>query len=83
VLIDDDNAARICDFGLIRLLNMDERTGVTTTTGHTGTVRYLCYEMLTGDSPPTTASVIYALACLGREVRKCPFTLIATHRCLF
>ncbi|PVG01090.1 kinase-like protein [Serendipita vermifera] len=70
VLISGDGVALICDFGLVRLLQEDMPTGTTTSTGHTGTTRYLAYELVTTiDNPtPTTASDIYALGCLGMEV---------------
>jgi serine/threonine protein kinase len=45
-------------------------TGMTTTTAHTGTTRYLAYELVQnmGVAKPTTASDIYALGCIGMEV---------------
>jgi serine/threonine protein kinase len=68
VLIDDDGRARICDFGLVRILS-DEITGMTTTTTHTGTARYLAYELVVSDQPlPTTASDVYAIGCIGLDV---------------
>jgi serine/threonine protein kinase len=44
---------------------------MTTTTAHTGTERYLAPELVNGDDLeyPTPASDIYALGCLGLEVR--------------
>jgi hypothetical protein len=46
-------------------------TGLTTTSQHTENVRYLSYELvLSADACfPTTASDIYALGCIGLEVR--------------
>ncbi|PVF91112.1 kinase-like protein, partial [Serendipita vermifera] len=44
VLVDDEGHARICDFGLVRILS-DEAVGFNTTTTHTGTARYLAYEL--------------------------------------
>jgi hypothetical protein len=43
---------------------------MTTTTAHTGTVRYLAYELAVAgdDACPTTASDIYAVGCIGLEV---------------
>jgi len=43
---------------------------MTTTSSHTGTVRYLSYEMVSdepNETKPTTASDIYALACIGMQ----------------
>jgi serine/threonine protein kinase len=69
VLVDDDGVAKICDFGSLRLIR--ESTGMATTAGHTGVVRYMSYELLTDDDSepkPTTASDVYALACIGMQV---------------
>jgi hypothetical protein len=43
-------------------------SGLTTTSAHTGTVRYLSYELIEDTCVPTTASDVYALACTGLEV---------------
>lgn len=68
VLIDDDGRARICDFGLVRVLS-DDTTGFGTTTTHTGTVRYLAYELVVSEHPvPTVASDVHALGCVGLDV---------------
>lgn len=44
---------------------------MTTTTQHTGTERYLAYELvIAGEkAKPTTYSDIYAVGCIGLEVR--------------
>jgi hypothetical protein len=43
---------------------------MTTTSPHTGTDRYLAYELLEAEAvPPTKASDIHALGCIGLEVR--------------
>lgn len=69
VLIDDEGNARLCDFGLVRILS-EGRTGLTTTTQHTGTIRYLAHELVDSDESilPTTASDVYALGCVALEV---------------
>jgi serine/threonine protein kinase len=68
VLIGDDGRARICDFGLVRIVS-DEATGLMTTTTHTGTPRYLAYELIVSDQPiPTTASDVWAIGCTGLDV---------------
>jgi hypothetical protein len=43
---------------------------MTTTTHHTGTERYLSYELVLAgeDAIPTTASDVYAVGCIGLEV---------------
>ena len=43
-------------------------SGDTTTSPHTGTARYLSYELLENTCIPATASDVYALACTGLEV---------------
>jgi serine/threonine protein kinase len=70
VLIDWDGHAKLCDFGLVRVLAEGRSLGFTTTTEHTGTDRYIAPEFLSSDLPviPTTASDIYALGCLGLKV---------------
>jgi hypothetical protein len=71
VLVDDNDVSKICDFRLLRLVREHAPTGMTTDSSHTGTVRYLCYEMVSDDlneSKPTTASDVYALACIGMRV---------------
>jgi serine/threonine protein kinase len=75
--------AQLCDFGLVRLIHdqipTDLPTGLTTTTAHTGTVRYLSFELVDGDdvAKPTAASDIWALGCGGMEVS--PRVLITTQ----
>jgi serine/threonine protein kinase len=68
ILIDDHGKAQLCDFGLVRVLLEEGNSGMTTTTAHTGTLRYLAYELLTAGEPvPTMASDIYATGCIGLE----------------
>jgi len=69
ILIDDSGRAQICDFGLVRVFIDEGSTGMTTTTQHTGTERYLAYELvMAGESAvPTTSSDIYAAGCIGLE----------------
>ena len=74
VLIDDEGHARLSDFGLVRLFSDQEDNDgdMNTTSPHTGTTRYLAYELVAGDDVllPTTASDVYALACVGLVVRQ-------------
>ena len=67
ILIDEQWNARLCDFGISRMLTEAGESGDTTTSPHTGTARYLSYELLHARAP-TTASDVYALACTGLEV---------------
>jgi len=71
VLIDSSGRAVLCDFGLVRIFLDEGGSGMTTTTAHTGTERYLAPELVTGDELvlPTAASDVYALGCVGLEVR--------------
>jgi hypothetical protein len=73
VLIDDSGNAQICDFGLVRIYLEEGHSGMTTTSAHTGTERYLAYELMSAeeDAIPTTASDIYATGCIGLEARHC------------
>lgn len=61
--------AVLCDFGLVRIFLDEGSSGMTTTTAHTGTERYLAPELVNGNDMeyPTAASDIYALGCLGLE----------------
>jgi serine/threonine protein kinase len=73
VLMDDSYKAKLCDFGLVRLIQAEgSSTGMTTTSAHTETARYLAYELVESNQMPTTTSDIYALGCLGLEVRTSP-----------
>ncbi|KAG8819138.1 hypothetical protein FRC17_010593 [Serendipita sp. 399] len=66
ILIDESGVPKICDFGLVRLFLEAGQTGFTTTSEHTGTMRYLSPELVAGN-PVSTASDIYALGCIGLE----------------
>jgi serine/threonine protein kinase len=69
IFIDDNGRAKIAGFGLVRLIGESAPTGMTTTSGHTGVVRYMSYELIIDSDPkPTTASDVYALACIGMQV---------------
>jgi serine/threonine protein kinase len=73
-MITADGVGQICDFGLVRLLQEEGNTGMTSSTPHTGTTRYLAYELVryVDRASPTTASDIYALGCVGLEVSDNP-----------
>jgi serine/threonine protein kinase len=68
--VDGEGHAKLCDFGLVRVVSNGESLGLTTTTDHTGTDRYLAPEFVTSAEQvlPTTASDVYALGCLGLKV---------------
>lgn len=67
ILVDSNGTPLICDFGLVRLVTDDITTGLTTTSPHTGTARYLSYELVQSTNPPTTASDVHALGCVLME----------------
>jgi serine/threonine protein kinase len=67
-LIDEALNAKICDFGLVRLIQGNGSPTGLTTTSHTGTARYLAYELVEYGEMPTTASDVHALGCIGLEV---------------
>ncbi|PVF97278.1 kinase-like protein [Serendipita vermifera] len=68
VLINDQGVAKICDFGLVHIL-MEEgmHSGMTTTSAHRGTERYLPYELVTTQDVRqlTEASDVYSMGCVG------------------
>lgn len=71
VLIDDEGRARLCDFGLVRSLSVEQ-----TSTCHSGTIRYRAHELVNTDERlntdeqvvTTTASDIHALGCIALEL---------------
>jgi serine/threonine protein kinase len=69
VLIDDDGIPKLCDFGIAHII-FEGPTGMTTTSEHTGTERYLAPELVAADegTRPTSASDVYAMGCLGLHV---------------
>jgi serine/threonine protein kinase len=68
ILIDDLGNARICDFGLSRFTFENGKSGMTSTSDHTGTVRYLAPEFFVYETKATIAGDIYALGCICLEV---------------
>jgi len=69
ILNDDEGNPRICDFGLAHMFLHEGHSGLTTTSEHTGTERYLAPELIISEDRPTVASDAYALGCIGLEVR--------------
>jgi serine/threonine protein kinase len=82
ILIDDSGRALLGDFGLVRIFMDEGSSGMTTTAYHTGTQRYLAYELVTAgeEAIPTTASDIYAVGCVGLEAS---ITLLLRERSPF
>lgn len=58
---------RNCDFGLSKVLQEGISSGLTTSTAHTGTARYLATELVDSDeiTAPTLRTDIWALGCVG------------------
>jgi serine/threonine protein kinase len=68
ILIDDQGVARICDFGQARIfMEEGDHSGMTTTSLHRGTERYLPHELVTSDDANqlTKASDVYSMGCVG------------------
>ncbi|KAG8847114.1 hypothetical protein FRB91_000180 [Serendipita sp. 411] len=66
ILIDHNRTAKLCDFGLIRIIREEGDTGMTTTSPYMGTVRYLSQELVIDNNPvPTVASDSHAFGCVG------------------
>ncbi|KIM29317.1 hypothetical protein M408DRAFT_68273, partial [Serendipita vermifera MAFF 305830] len=71
VLIDDCGVAKLCDFGLVRLVNWHGAAGMTTTTPYTGTELYKAPELFMSRENrhpvATFESDIYSLGCVILE----------------
>ncbi|PVF91224.1 kinase-like protein [Serendipita vermifera] len=67
ILIDHLGIPKLCDFGLSRILHEGTSSGLTTTTAHTGTARYLAIELVISSENVSTSleSDIWALGCVG------------------
>ncbi|KAG8897308.1 hypothetical protein FRB99_008238 [Tulasnella sp. 403] len=74
VLVDDDGEAKLCDFGLSRLLQ-DVLPGLTTSDLRQESLRWMAPEQLLREDIYTTESDVYALGCLIIEIisGKVPF----------
>lgn len=72
VLIDDLGVAKLCDFGLVRLVDWRGDFGMTTTSPYTGTELYKAPELFISQENrhplPTFESDIYSLGCILLEV---------------
>jgi tRNA A-37 threonylcarbamoyl transferase component Bud32 len=75
VLISDNGDACLCDFGLARVIYTSSGSSGFTTSNFAGSVRYMAPELLDSeedeeDLPVVTVETdIYALGCIGAEVR--------------
>jgi serine/threonine protein kinase len=69
VLVDDDGRAKVCDFGLTGVFS--EGMSDYTTPINSSTMRYLANELIVAEEPAiaTKASDVWAVGCLGLEVR--------------
>lgn len=64
MLIDDEGAAKLCDFGIARLVD-DKPSGFTTSLGVKGTLRYFAKELLVESNARTTVeSDVWAFGSL-------------------
>ncbi|KAG8947070.1 hypothetical protein FRC03_001202 [Tulasnella sp. 419] len=75
ILVDDEGHARITDFGLSRIME-EGHSGWTTSTGISGTHRWMAPELLlTERSNPTTEADVYSVTLLVLEIYtgKIPF----------
>jgi len=67
--MDQDGNAQICDYGLLSLIHQVGSVGQQAiSTSFTNTARYIAPELVKEEEPPTVASDIYALGCIGFEV---------------
>ncbi|PVF99436.1 kinase-like protein [Serendipita vermifera] len=86
ILIDDQGQPRICDFGLSQVILEEAGSGLTTSTPHTGSLRYVAYEIAfpeedeTAAFTPTTASDIFSLGCVIYEffIKLLPYSQYST-----
>jgi serine/threonine protein kinase len=68
--MNDDGSAELCDSGLLPLIQQDEFIGEKTiSTSFTTTARYMAPELIQGEQSSSFASDVYALGCVGYQVR--------------
>ncbi|KAG8938822.1 Negative regulator of mitotic exit [Tulasnella sp. 424] len=77
VVVSDEGNAKICDFGISKLVQ-ENPSGFTTTTSVKGTLRYSSPEMLDLDGMSTTSSDVWAFGMLILHVRtnKLPYVTV-------
>ena len=66
VVISEDGRAKLCDFGLAKVL--DDPTGLTSTTAIKGSPRYMGPELLDQGGCLSTYSDVWAFGCMVGEV---------------
>jgi serine/threonine protein kinase len=68
--MDQNGNALLCDYGVLPLIRqVGYEEGRTELTSLTNTARYMAPELVEEDLPATLESDIYALGCIGYEVR--------------
>lgn len=72
VLVNDHRKAQLCDFGLATAVQ-EARTGVTTSHGFTGSIRWCSPEVM-NDMKKTVESDMWSWGCLVLEV--CPWITV-------
>jgi len=67
--MDQYGNAQICDYGLLSIIYQVGFIGDSAiSTSFTNTARYTAPELVKEEEPPTVASDVYALGCIGYEV---------------
>jgi len=71
VLVDENGVAKLCDFGLVRLVDWGGTAGMTTTSPYTGTARYKAPELfISAENRHPVATFegdIYSVGCIMLE----------------
>jgi serine/threonine protein kinase len=74
ILVDHDGVAKLCDFGLVRLIDWGGAKGMTTTSPHTGTALYRAPELVITDNNrhpvATLEGDMYSVGSIMLEVRR-------------
>jgi serine/threonine protein kinase len=70
--VDETRVAKLCDFGLVRLVDWEGPAGMTTTSPYTGTARYKAPELFMSSENrhpvATFEGDIYSVGCIMLEV---------------
>jgi serine/threonine protein kinase len=73
VLVDGEGLAKLCDFGVVRLLDWEGPAGMTTTFLYTGTERYKAPDLFFSSENrhlvATLVGDVYSTGCIMLEVR--------------
>jgi serine/threonine protein kinase len=74
--VDENGVAKLCDFGLVRLVDWGGPAGMTTTSPYTGTARYKAPELFVSvenrHPVATFEGDIYSVGCIMLEVWRRP-----------